>query len=445
MHDRQGSQMTASLKDHLKQNSWLKYGVTGYFAIAVTFLGLGVWAAYARLDAAVVAPGTINVETNRKTVQHYEGGIVKEIHVREGQRVNEGDILFRLDPVQATASAEIHRNQLDTFIAINARLRAEQAELPNIEFPSDLTDRTSNHHIASILLDQKRQFSERRASIQGQVGILEERILQLRREIQGLSVERDATSRQISKLRDELVGLRYLLAKELVQVNRVYALEREESRLEGVMGRSVADIAKAEGSISEARLQIQQIKQKFAEEVASSLAETRQKIAEVREKLNISEDIARRLEIIAPQTGMVQNLRVFTQGAVIRSGEALLDIVPEDEGLLIHAQVAPTDSAFVYPGQTAEIRLTAFPQREMPLVQGHIKSVSRDRLIDEASKQPYFLVQIAVDMKSVPEMVRGRLSAGMPADVIIPTGERTALDYIITPLIDRARKSMREH
>lgn len=429
----------------LARTGWAKFGVIGYSAIMLTFLGLGVWAAYARIDAAVIAPGTINVETNRKTVQHYEGGIVKEIHVREGQRVSEGAVLFRLNPIQANAGTEIHRNQLDTLIAVSARLNAEQSGLESIAFPNELIEKMSQEQVATIILDQERQFAERRASVQGQIGILEERILQLRREIDGLSVERESTSRQIAKLRDELVGLRYLLKKELVQVNRVYALEREESRLEGVMGRSTADIAKAEGAISEARLQIRQIRQKFAEEVASSLSETRQKISEVREKLSISEDIARRLEILAPQTGVVQNLRVFTHGAVIRSGEALLDIVPEDEGLVIHSQVAPTDSAFVYVGQVAEIRLTAFPQREMPFVQGRVKSVSKDRLVDETSKQPYFLVQISVDMNSVPINIRGRLSAGMPADVIIPTGERTALDYFITPLVDRARKSMREH
>lgn len=424
--------------------SWRRPATLGYFLIVITFFVMGGWAAYARIDAAVVATGTITVETNRKTVQHFEGGIIREILVREGQRVDQGSVLFRLDPTQANANAEIVRNQLDAFLAITARLTAEQAQSETISFPVELIERREFPQVGRAIAEQEQQFRERRASLQGQVDILEARVRQLQREIEGLTVERESTTRQVEKIKQELVGLRFLLQRELVQITRVFALEREEARLEGAIGRSTADLAKAETSIGETRLQIRQLQQKFQEDVSTALVENRQRVIELRERLTVAQDVFRRLEVLAPISGVVQNLKVFTLSAVIRPGEPLLDVVPEDAELIIQAQVQPIDSSNIREGLTAEVRLTAFPMWRMPIILGRVKSVSRDRLIDDATRQPFFLAQIVVDTKDIPADLRSRITAGMPADVVIPTGERTALNYIMTPLFDRLRKSMRE-
>lgn len=424
--------------------SWRKPATMGYALILTSFFMMGGWAAYARIDAAVVATGTVTVELNRKTVQHFEGGVVREILVREGASVREGEVLFRLDPTQARASAEIVRSQLDSAIGAYARLRAEQRQLDAIEFPPELLERRAKPQVARILEEQQRQFMERRASVQGQIGILEARANQLRQEIEGLASERASTTRQIEKIAQELVGMHKLMKQGLIQFSRVYALEREQSRIEGLIGRNLSDVAKVEKAIGESRLQITQLIQKRSEEVATAMAENSQRMSEAREKLRVAQDVFQRLDVVAPIAGVVQNLRVFTQGAVIRPGEALLDIVPDNANLMIHAQVNPIDSSHLRAGLTAEVRLNSFPAARMPILLGSVSHVSRDRLVDEATRQPYFLAQVRVDMKMIPEEFRGRVTAGMPADIVMPTGERTALDYIISPLRDRFRKAMRE-
>lgn len=425
--------------------SWRKPALAGYALIIGTFVLMGGWAAYARIDSAVVASGTITIDTNRKTLQHLEGGVVREILVREGSTVREGDVLFRLDPTQARANAEIIRSQLDNAIGINSRLLSEQRQLASVEFPAELLERRLDPVVGRILADQERQFAERKSSVDGQIQILEARANQLRQEIEGLETERHATKRQLATIAQELVGMHQLLRQGLVQVSRVYALEREQSRLEGVIGRNMSDVAKTEKAIGESQLQIVQLRQRMQEEVATALSESSQRVAEARERLRVAEDVFNRLQIVTPNGGQVQNLRVFTQGAVIRPGEPLLDIVPNDAHLIIHAQVSPLDVSHVHQGLQAEVRLPSFPASRMPIVLGTVTQVSRDRMVDEATRQPYFLAQVKVDMKTLPEEFWPRVTAGMPADIVMPTGERTAWDYIISPLRDRMRKSMREH
>lgn len=424
--------------------SWRRPALMGYLIIILSFGVLGGWAAYARIDSAVVAMGQITIETNRKTVQHFEGGIVREIMIREGQPVQANAVLFRLDPVQALANAEIVKNQLDTLVSVASRLQAEQGKAEQITFPPELLERRGEPMVAKIIADQEAQFRERRNSLSGQTSILRSRITQLEQEISGLTLERAATIRQVETIKKELVDLRSLLEKNLVPRSRVYQMEREESRLEGLIGKSTADIAKSETAIGEARLQIIQLEQKFQEEIAAQSVETNQKINEMRERLSVARDVFTRLEVRAPLDGVVQNLKVFTQGQVVRQGEALLDIVPSHEGLIVHAQVQPIDSANIREGMVAEVRLTSFPMWRMPIITGRVTSVSKDRLVDEATRQPYFLAQIVVDTQNIPDDLRRKISAGMPADVVVPTGARTALDYIVTPLLDRMRKSMRE-
>ena len=253
----------------------------------------------------------------------------------------------------------------------------------------------------------EKQFAERRASIDGQISILESRIKQFGSQIDGIAVEKAATVDQLGYIKSELDDLRGLLAKNLVQKTRVLAMEREKSRLEGVIGRADADTAKAQNDIGEARLQIEQLHKKFSEEVNAQIVDVRSKIADLRQKVTVSKDVLHRIEIRAPRAGTVQNLHVATIGGVIRPGEPLLELIPDDEGMVVNAMVSPSDIDVIQSGMAAEIRFSAFHGQILPLITGKVESVSRDRIMDEQSKQPYFLARIVIDKDNVPDHDQG--------------------------------------
>ena len=425
-------------------SDWRGIAVAGYAVIILTFGVVGVWAAVAKLDKAVVAQGFVAVETNRKSVQHFEGGMVREIFIKEGDHVTKGEVLFSLKKVQAQANNDLVKNQLDSGLALEARLLAERDQKENITWPEEFSGRSAEPLLARIMTDQIYQFQERHTSLEGQVSVLELRIEQLTMGIKGIAIEKDSTEKQVGYINDELVNLRDLGKKQLVPMTRVYAMERERTRLEGVIGHSIADTAKAQSSIGEIKIQIQQLRQKFQEDIASSLLEVRQKIADARERVTVAGDVLNRVEIVAPLDGTVQNLKVFTVGQVLRPAETLLEIVPDEEPLVVNAQFSPNDIDTVYGGQQAEIRFPAFHSRQIPLMMGRIESISHDRLMDEQTRQFYFLGVISLDRSDIPEEYRPRIRPGMPAEVIVASGERTVLSYIISPLSESLRKSFRE-
>ena len=425
-------------------SEWRPIAFAGYALIAMTFGVAGVWAAVAKLDKAVIANGFVETETNRKTVEHLEGGIVREILVKEGDHVAEGQVLFRLEQVQAEANNELLSNQLDSALALEARLIAERDGTQEISWPKELKDRLAQPTLSQILDDQIHQFKERRGSLEGQKNVLQSRIEQLHTEIDGISIEKSSTEGQTNYINQELVGLRELAVKNLVPVTRVYAMERERTRLEGAVGRAVADIAKAQSSIAEMNIQIQELTQKFQEEVASSLLDARQKIADLRERLSIAQDVVNRLAITAPRAGTVQNLKVFTIGQVLRGGEPLLDIVPDNDALVVHAEFSTADIDNVFAGMTSEIRFPAFHSRTIPVMLGKIETVSHDRLVDEFTHQYYYLGVVSLNRADIPEEYRSRVRAGMPAEIIVSSGERTVLNYLVGPLSSSLRKTFRE-
>jgi len=425
--------------------SWKHHAIAGYVLIFSTFGVMGAWAAVARLDRAVVSPGTITVENSRKIVQHFEGGMVREVLVKEGQSVREGDLLLRLDPVQATASVDLFRSQLDATLVQEARLLAERDNQDSLELPPEIEARRGEPAVARVIGDQTAQLKERRSSLLGQMDLLESRVRQLKSEISGLGVEKASTEQQVGFINQELVGLRQLREKNLIPMSRLLVMERERTRLEGVIGRSVADAAKAENGINEAGLQMTQLRQKLQEEIAGQLLEARQKSAELREKLAVAQDVMKRLEVRAPRSGVVQNLKVYTVGQVVRSAEALMEIVPDDDKLVVHVQFAPSDLETVHAGMPAEIKFPSFHSRRIPTILGNLETVSRDRLIDETTRQPYFLGIVQISKLQIPEMMQGRLVAGMPAEVIITTGERTALSYMVSPFFEAMGRSFNEH
>lgn len=425
---------------------WRGFAIAGYVLIFAIFGIAGGWAAVTRIDQAAIASGVVTVETNRKTIQHFEGGIVREILVHEGDHVEAGQVLVRLEETQAQANSGMLTYQYLSARAMEARLWAERTQQEKLVWPKAIADEANalDPALRRVLTDQEAQFHERRASLDGQVDVLQSRIEQLQTQIAGTKREKAATEEQVAFIDKELVGLRELAEKNLVPLSRVYALERERARLEGVIGRAISDIAKAEAQVGETTLQIQQLRQKFQEDTAAQLVDVRQKISDLKEKLTVAEDVLKRVDIVAPRAGSVQNLKVFTLGQVIRSGEPLMDIVPQDEPLLVHAQFSPNDIDGVHAGQDAEIRFPSFHGRMIPVMMGKLQSISHDRMIDEQSKQPYYLGVISLDRAQIPEEYRERVRSGMPAEVIVALGERTVVDYIVSPLTSTLRKTFRE-
>lgn len=424
-----------------RPTNWLAIAALGYGLIFSTFGIVGGWAAVTKIDKAVEAPGTVSIETNHKTVQHLEGGIIRAILVKEGDNVAAGATLFRLENVQAKATFDSLANQLFSALATEARLIAERDQKDAIAWPREIEDRAADPFLSHVMIDQQGDFAKRRDSLQAQVDVLESRMKQLAIQADGVRVQKESTERQIAFIDKELVGLRALSEKNLVPVTRLYQMERERERLEGVVGQAITDAAKAQGQIGEYKYQVQQLNEKFQEEVASSLVDTRQKLSDLRQKLAVAQDVLRRIDVNAPVSGTAQNLKVFTIGQVVRAGEALVDIVPEKERLIVEAQFSPTDIDGVHVGQEAEIRFPAFHSRLIPLLIGRLESVSHDRLFDEGSKQPYYRGIVVLDKADIPEELRARVRAGMPSEVIVASGERTVLNYLISPLSSTLRKA----
>jgi HlyD family type I secretion membrane fusion protein len=427
----------------LASKSWFAPAFLGYATIVGAFVVLGGWSAFARVDSAVIASGVISLESNRKTVQHFEGGIIREIEVQEGDFVQKDQILFELDPTEAHANVSMIGAQLDSALALEARLLAERDNAQTIAFPEELLSRRDQPVTSASITDQEKQFAQRRDALTGQMAILTSRVEQLNTEIGGLEQEAAATRRQLVAIDDELASKQELYKKNLIAKSQVLALEREKARLEGVVGRSVADKAKAEGSIGETKLQMQQVEKQFIEDVNTQILDARQKISDLRQRIVVANDVFRRLVVKAPLSGYVQNLKVFTNGAVIQSGQPLLDIIPVDEPLIVQARISPLDVESMHTNTRAEVRFPSFKARDFPVIFGTVRSISSDRFVDETNGQPYFLALIEVDDSKI-EHAQERLTAGLPAEVIVPTGERTVIEYLVDPLTERLRKSMRE-
>jgi HlyD family type I secretion membrane fusion protein len=435
------------------------YIVLGCVTTFFVFGGLGTWATLARLDSAILAPGEVSAESNRKTIQHLEGGIIEEILVSESQFVNAGDLLVRLRPVQAEASQETQRNALDAALALEARLTAEQNGASVITFPESLTQRASDpgalHSISrgpstqrlnlrQLIDDQIHQFEERRVSIITQTDIWGSRIAQAQRQIAGLEAMRVATQSQLRSLSAEYAKVAKLAEESYFPLNRLMELQRRVAEQQGRLGQIESDIARNIELISESKLQIIQIQQKFKEDVAQNLREARLQVSEYREKLRVAADIYSRVEVRAPRSGMVQGLRVHTTGAVLRPGEIIMELVPLDDTLVVHARVSPFDINYVRAGLEAEVRFPGVKDRATPIVLGKVRSVSADITKDDQSKEPYYLSIIEVKQSDLPFAMKGKLTAGMPTEVLIAIGERTVAQYLISPFYDAVRKSMRE-
>jgi HlyD family secretion protein len=416
----------------------------GYAVIFITFGVCGLWAAKAPLDSAAVAQGQIEVDSRRKPIQHLEGGIVKEILVREAQAVRQDQVLFRLEPTPARANSDMLRKQLGAVLAQEARLIAELDGKPEISFPREIAEDSMIPETALAITDARRQFAERRQSIENQVRGLEARIEQTAHEMTGRARQHAALTSQIESITGQIAAVGTLVDKGWYPRNRVLEQERDKARLVGDLGQASADIARLAKQQDETRTQIEQLRQRFREDSARDLADARGRLSDVREKLAIAGDVLTRIEIRAPMAGIVQNLRVNGAGAVVKAGDTIAELIPAGEELVVAAQVSPLDIDSVAAGQKAEIRFTSLSRRQAPTVFGQVQSVSADALLNETTKQSYYLARVVVARADMPAATVAKLMPGMPADVLIVTGERSALDYLVGPLRNALSKGMRE-
>jgi len=418
--------------------------MAGAAIMAAFFLGLGGWAAFAPLNSAAVAPAVVKVEGNRKSVQHLEGGIVKELRVSEGDKVATEQTLILLDDTQARAAVDVYSKQYDELTAQEARLIAERDGAAAVQFPQALIARRAEPDVAAIIAGQTNLFKSRRTTLTGTVDVLRKKISQTQEQIVGLEGQAAAYKRQLQSTHNENNGLRDLFKKGYVPRQRMLELERSEAALEGQIAEVSSNILRARQSIEEVNVQIVQAQSDRLAQVANDLRDVQVKLLEIGPKVSSAKETLRRTEIRSPYAGVVVGLTAFSVGGVISPGEKIMDVVPEKGGLIVEATVAPEDVKDLHVGMRAEVHLTAYKQRTVPIIHGKVLQVSADRLTDTKTGAGYYLAQIKVDEQELAELKDVRLAPGMPALVMIPTGERSALDYLLRPLTDSLRKSFRE-
>jgi HlyD family secretion protein len=418
--------------------------MAGAATMALLLGGVGGWAATTELSGAVVAPGVLVVDTNVKKVQHPTGGVVGELRVRDGDRVKAGDIVLRLDETVTQANLAIVVKGLDELRARQARLEAERDGVGEVVFAPDLLARSRDPEVGRLIAGERRLFETRRAGREGQKAQLKERVGQLNEQIQGLSEQIVAKGREIELIGQELVGVRELWRKNLVQITRVTALERDAARLEGERGGLISSIAQTKGKITETELQIIQIEQDLRTEVGKELADIRGKVAELVERKVTADDQLKRIDLRAPQDGVVHQLAVHTVGGVIGPAEAVMLIVPAADVLEVESKINPQDIDQVRVGQEAALRFSAFSQRTTPEVNGIVSRVSADLSSDQRTGASYYTARITLAPEELARLKGLRLIPGMPLEAFVKTGDRTVLSYLTKPLTDQVMKAFRE-
>jgi epimerase transport system membrane fusion protein len=409
------------------------------------FLGLlGAWSALAPIESAVVAPGIVSVESNRRTIQHLEGGIVEAILVKEGSRVSAGDVLIRLQDTQRNATRNQLKIQSFETQATVARLIAERDGHEEIRFPDALLQIRSNPAVAAAIDGQIDIFRKRRKYAAERTGALDRHIASLSDEIAGLTTQIGSTRHQLALVDEELKGLENLYAKNLVGKPRMLAVKRSRAELGGRIGRFTSEIARANQAIEETRLRIAEMKSERSAKIAELLRSAEERAYGLSQQLAAAEDVLDRTEIRSPIDGMVVGLKVHTNGGVIAAGAPLLDIVPLDDRLVVHASIDPEDVDQVMEGMAARIQLTALNRRTRTPIGGKVAKISADRLTDPRTGFNYYLAQVEFSNQTG-EPAHVRIQPGMGAEVLISTGARSPLDYLLAPISRSMNRALREN
>ena len=416
----------------------------GAALIGVFVIGSGVWAAFAPLESAAMAPGVVEPESSRKTIQHLEGGIIGSILVKDGDHVVAGQPLIRLDDTKARTTVAALSGQLSDAQAREARLVAERDGLPKVRYPATLLARRDDPVIAAALRGQDQIFETRRQLLDSKIEMLRERIGQVKEEIVGYQAQEAAAKRRISLINEEISGLKQLVEKGLERKPRLLALQRDLAEIEGHRGDLVAQVARAQQTIAESEVNILKERNDSQNEVATQLRDTQQKIHELTEQIQAATDVLARIEVRAPEAGTITDLKVHTPGGVINAGEPLMDLVPESDRLIVSVQVRPEDIDVVRPGLPAQVRLLPYKMRRVPPLDGTVSYVSADRMVDKKTERPYYVAKIRVDERMLAQMPEVEMVPGMSAETMIQTGERTVAAYALSPILDSFHRAFRE-
>lgn len=432
--------------DDGRREVWVGCAIAAAFFIL--FLG---WAAVARLDQAAYAQGEVTVESHRQTVQHKEGGIISALNVKEGQKVQEGEVLIRMAGADARAQEAALAAQVYGLKAQQARLRAEQFGAASITWPAEFSTLTGADltEAQNAMKVQQTQFQTRQAALVAQKNVLRQKASELGEQVKGLQRQIEATDEQNRLIGEELEGVKSLAAEGFAPQTRVRSLERNQAELSGQRGQYAAGIAQAQQQEGETQLQALQLDRQHADDVATQLRDVEFQLNDSEPKLRAAQDALSREEVRAPASGTVVGLSVFTVGGVVSPGQKLMDIVPDNAGLVVEARVNPQDVDDIHTGMPVEVKFPSLHDRTLPVVEGTLTKLSADSFVDDKTNQRYFeaeatVPQATLERLKLAENGQFRLKPGLPAQVLIPLRKRTALQYLIQPLSEAVWRSFRE-
>jgi len=427
-----------------KSDGLRAYIIGGTTAVVALVFGLGGWAATTDIAGAVVASGFVVVDSSTKPIQHPTGGVVSQIHVKNGSRVEAGDILIELDKTILEARLRISSKLLDELLIREARLKAERIDAESFEMPAELKERQADRHVSEALVGETSLFQSRRVGHVQLIEQLRQRAIQFREEIAGIEGQIEAKDREIDLIEMELEGLQGLKKKNLVTTNRLVSLERQATRLKGERAELAARAAATKGRISEIEINMLQRTEDRKTEVVKELRDVQSKISETTERKVAASEELDRVRITAPQAGLIHEMQPMTRNAVIEPGQAIMQIVPNDDPLVIEARISPAEIDRVKLGSNTKILFTAFNQRTTPVIDGTVSRISADLTRDRGTGESYFTARIKLPEDVTGQLKGNELMPGMPADLQIRTENRTALSYLLKPFTDQAYRAFRE-
>jgi HlyD family secretion protein len=416
----------------------------GLSTIMIFVVGFLVWSIFAPLDSALMAPGVLVVESHRKTIQHLEGGIVKDILVKEGQTVKAGQTLITLDDTQARVQLALLQDESDGLAADEARLIAERDDADNPTFPPELLARQSDPKVAEAIHGAQKTFETKRDSLKEQIGILTQRKSENGRVVAGLRDEQTALETQIALINQESGNVQQMVNKGLEPLPRLLALQRQGADLTGQRGQLLEKITQVDLNNGETDIQIVNLKSQALDDALKELRDDQSKRYDLSDRIQAARDVLNRTNLVAPVGGKVVELQMHTRGAVIKPGETVMEIVPQRDQLDVEAHIRPEDAEFVYIGQAAKVSMSSYMQRRLPMISGTVTGFSADRITDQRTGQAYFNAIVSVDRSALKDFPDVHLIPGMPCQVAIETGTRTALTYFIEPIRDVIRNGMKE-
>lgn len=416
-----------------------KYSRMGWLLVLLGFGGFVLWAVLAPLDKGVPMSGTVAAQSNRQAVQHLVGGTLQELLVRDGDVVKQGQVVARMNPVTARSSVQMTEVQYLTALANSARLAAEAKGATKISFPAEIEERRNEPRVAELISLQNSLLFSRQSALQSQMSSVDENIAGLKMQIQGLQESRDSKKEQMELLKEQLAGMRDLAKEGYVARNRLLDLERTYSQLSGAVSEDIGNIGRSQRQVMELSLRKAQAKQEYQKEVSTQMNDTRREAEAQQARLNAEQFQLSNVDVKAPVAGTVVGLAVFTNGAVIPSGFKLMDIVPAGDPLVVEGQLPVNLVDKVHPGLKVELIFSAFNANKTPHIEGEVVLVAADRQVDQHTGMPFYVVKVAVTPKGHQMMAQHKMDAraGMPVELFVKTGERTMMNYIFRPILDR--------